>query len=141
MTATNTRDTKLPTWVVTDWSPVSCIKMNEAVYYRNLLARHMGASYAWIKARLDRAVKICTTPGACKPGDDPATFLVKSQHNPRGSYIVTYMKDAPYCTCPDWPKAKSLGGRCKHFLAIGIHIHGPQLQYQLQMERIKIKSK
>lgn len=43
---------------------------------------------------------------------DGFSFRVRSQHNPRGAYVINHAG----CTCPDWPTSH----RCKHFVAVTV---------------------
>ena len=112
-------------------------------------AKHEGEARGWAKAladtmpeivaasdgRVNRAVQILTNPN--RPIEaDPArrgVFLVKSGSVKHRVYEVDIFKGT--CTCPDDRQAQKKGiahlRRCKHRLAIGIYLYGPQMQFDL----------
>lgn len=49
---------------------------------------------------------------------------------PDGQMYVIFL-DKPKCTCPDWNRIHSIGGKCKHFLCAEI----AEERYQQQIER------
>jgi len=110
--ATNTR--------TTTWSPVGAIKQQAAEYFADLFRRQWPDLAAKANGRIERAILIASTPGACKPSDEhPGRYLVKASSDNYSYYEVDIQRK--HCTCPD----SAQGHLCKHRLAIALHLLGP----------------
>lgn len=70
-----------------------------------------------LAARLARGVALFRERGAGIERVEAHTYRVPSSTG-EGSYVV-YL-DLRCCTCPDHPRAKASGARCKHFYAAEI---------------------
>jgi hypothetical protein len=67
--------------------------------------------------RAERAVQISTTVSMIETDELPHCYLVHSESNPLGRYMVNTL--AHTCTCPDSGKHAAAGVVCKHRLAVG----------------------
>jgi len=105
-------------------SPVKSIPERTAEYYVNLFRAQFPSIAQASGNRLAAAVRIMTRPGACQPGEYPGIFLVQSEHNKLGYYTVNLVRKT--CGCPDHPGVTAKGGMCKHRIAIGCFIFGPE---------------
>ena len=117
-----------------EWSPVACIKHEAAQLYADLFRARFPGLASRCNGRIERAVEICARPGACRRAEGyPAyVFAVQSESNksPAAFYLVDLK--AKTCTCPDSGK----GNLCKHRLAVGFHIYGPDWSAEANAERI-----
>jgi hypothetical protein len=100
------------------WSTVAAIAGPKAELYAALFRRKFPRLAAACNGRTEAAAVICATPGACRLGDHPGEYLVLSSRKDRWYTVNT---DTRSCTCPD-SRADRV---CKHRLAIGFHIQGP----------------
>lgn len=126
MNQTQTRNKIDPTVAAAfnaEWSPVAAIKPESAQGYAQLFTARYPRIAAVSGNRLAAAVRIMCKIGARQRGDQPGLFLVQSESNSRGWYQVDLVNHT--CTCPDHPGIAARGGMCKHRLAIGLHIFGP----------------
>lgn len=120
-------------------SPMTYIHRGSIETYARLFAQKYPAIAAACNGRIERAVKIACTPGACREGELPGTYEVESESNPRGHYIVD--PHAKTCTCPDDRKAKSTGAKyiCKHRLAVGFKLHGADWIHEEMLKPYQIR--
>jgi hypothetical protein len=107
--------------------------------YARLFAQKYPAIAAACNGRIERAVKIATTAGACRESDQPGCYEVHSESNPRGWYTVD--PAAKTCTCPDDGRNKTKGSKaiCKHRLAVGFKLHGAEWLQEEMMKPYKIR--
>lgn len=115
----------------TEWSPVGKLHKETAQLYADLFAANYSMIAEAIKERLDKAVIICSTVGACRRTEDLNVFLVESCAKKHTYYEVDVKKHT--CSCPDFANAPA--HLCKHRLAIGLHLCGPGwLEHQVQLQ-------
>ena len=106
-----------------EWNPMAAIRPDGAQNYVRLFTARYPEVAQVCGNRLASAVKIMTTPGARQRGELPGIFLVQSSANPSGWYQVDVTNHT--CTCPDHPGISARGGVCKHRLAVGLQLLGP----------------
>ena len=125
----------------TEWSPVGAISQDAAEQCAQLFKQYYPEWTDRCDGRIARAVKICSTPGACKRmhTDNLDLYQVKSQSNPQGHYVVDVREKT--CTCPDAGRDGSSTAICKHRLAIAFHLLGPQWIQDNQTNVIKDRYK
>ena len=119
-----------------EWSPVAA-KSDELISeYVRIFRQKCPKTAAKLNGRIEAAAKICHTAGACKRADGypPYVITVQSQSNPRGWYFVDLKERT--CTCPDSGK----GNLCKHRLAVGFHVYGPDWLADEHIARIKAEN-
>jgi hypothetical protein len=106
-----------------EWNPMAAIRPDGAKDFVRLFIAHYPQIATICGNRLAKAIEIMITPGARQRGDIPGLFLVRSSVNPSGWYQVDVKNHT--CTCPDHPGIAARGGMCKHRLAIGLQLLGP----------------
>jgi hypothetical protein len=132
-----------------EYSRVSKIPKGRAEEFAQLFHDNYPTIATRSRMRLLRAVDICSTVGACRPAPEhnQYCFWVTSQSNPRGAYLVDTRSKT--CTCPDHGRIEASqresGSKqpyiCKHRLAIGLHLHGPEWKEAAVRKEVRAKVK
>lgn len=115
-----------------NWTPASIINREQIQHYAALFRQKFPVWAQRCNGRIERAVEIATTAGACRPDEArPGVYQVRSASNPRGWYEVDMT--AHTCTCPDDGKNQDRPRIiCKHRLAIGFKLYGPEWAHEEQ---------
>jgi hypothetical protein len=122
-TQTQTRTETIKAAHVAEWSPVPAIRPAAAQDYVDLFVAKYASTAAICGNRLAAAMRIMCRVDGRRRGDQVGQFQVRSESNPRGWYQVDLLTRT--CTCPDHPGITAKGGICKHRLAVGLQIFGP----------------
>jgi len=116
--------------------------INESVveFYAECCKRLFPNLAATFNGRLEKAVKIAWKPVIERlDGYPDHVFLVQSESNPLGHYVVN-MKEKT-CTCPGfgWLQSHYLPPFCKHRLAVALRLYGPDWkQYAVEMQSLRL---